>query len=120
MIITVQIAEYLDGYRLRLAFNTGESGIADLQDLVFKYNAASPLRDVNNFKSFKLDEWSTVVWECGFDVSPETLYERAIGKPIDWLPFFSHPDPLPKGEGDSIAVQHSSTLIKPDRLYLKR
>jgi hypothetical protein len=34
---------------------------------------------------FKLDEWSTITWNCGFDVSPETLYERATGKQIHWL-----------------------------------
>jgi hypothetical protein len=84
MIVTVQTARYLDGYRLHLTFNTGDAGTVDLQDLVFKYNAASPLRDINNFKAFQLDEWSTVVWDCGFDVSPETLYERATGKRITW------------------------------------
>lgn len=85
MIITIETANYLDNYRLKLTFNTGESGIVDLQDLIFKYKAAAPLRDIANFKDFKLDEWSTVTWNCGFDVSPETLYERATGKQINWL-----------------------------------
>ena len=85
MIVTITTADYLDGYRLHLHFNTGESGDVDLQDMIFKYNAASPLRNIDSFKKFKLDEWSTVVWDCGFDVSPETLYERATGKRLDWL-----------------------------------
>ncbi len=85
MIITVKQAHYLDGYRLHLLFNTGESGQVDLQDLIFKYKAAAPLRNIDDFKSFQLDEWSTVVWGCGFDISPETLYERATGKHMDWL-----------------------------------
>ena len=85
MIVTITAADYLDGYRLHLHFNTGESGEVDLQDIIIKYNAASPLRDIARFKAFKLDEWSTVVWDCGFDVSPETLYERATGKRVDWL-----------------------------------
>jgi hypothetical protein len=85
MIITITTAVYLEGYRLLLHFNTGESGEVDLQDIIFKYNAASHLRNIDSFKKFKLDEWSTVVWDCGFDVSPETLYERATGKRIDWL-----------------------------------
>jgi hypothetical protein len=85
MIISVKSAKYLDAYRLNLVFDTGESGDVDLQDIVFKYTAALPLRDINNFKSFKLDEWATVVWDCGFDVSPETLYERATGKRVDWI-----------------------------------
>jgi hypothetical protein len=85
MIVKITAADYLDGFRLHLHFNTGESGDVDLQDIIFKYNAALPLRDIEGFKAFKLDEWSTVVWDCGFDVSPETLYERATGKRIDWL-----------------------------------
>ena len=85
MIITIQTANYLDNYRLHLSFNTGESGTVDLHDLIFKYNAAVPLCEITNFKTFELDEWSTVTWDCGFDVSPETLYERATGKQINWL-----------------------------------
>jgi len=85
MIVSIKAAKYLNAYRLNLVFDTGESGDVDLQDLVFKYAAASPLRDINNFKSFTLDEWATVVWDCGFDVSPETLYERAIGKRVNWV-----------------------------------
>lgn len=85
MVITVKTAKYLDDYRLNLVFDSGESGDVDLQDLVFKYDAASPLRDTNYFKSFRLDEWATVVWDCGFDISPETLYERATGKRVNWL-----------------------------------
>jgi hypothetical protein len=85
MIVIITTADYLGGYRLHLRFNTGDSGEVDLQDIIFKYNAATPLRDMDNFKRFNLDEWSTVVWDCGFDVSPETLYERATGKRISWL-----------------------------------
>jgi hypothetical protein len=85
MIISVKTAKYLDAYRLNLVFDNGESGNVDLKDLIFKYDAASPLKDINYFKSFKLDEWATVVWDCGFDVSPELLYERATGKRVNWL-----------------------------------
>ncbi|MCK9607343.1 MAG: DUF2442 domain-containing protein [Methylomonas sp.] len=85
MIIGVKAAEYIDAYRLNLVFDTDESGEVDLQDLIFKYDAASPLRNTDYFKDFKLDDWPTLVWDCGFDVSPETLYERATGKRVDWL-----------------------------------
>ena len=37
------------------------------------------------FKKFYLDEWPTLAWPCGFDLSPESLYERATGKRIEWL-----------------------------------
>ncbi len=82
MIVHVKTANYLENYKLYLTFNTGESGEVDLEDIIFKYSAAAPLR---NIEDFKLDEWSTIVWNCGFDVSPETLYERATQKRIEWL-----------------------------------
>ncbi len=85
MIISVNQADYLGDYRLLLQFDNGESGELDLQDLIFKYPAAEPLRDKSRFQRFSLDDWSTVVWDCGFDVSPETLYERATGKTVAWL-----------------------------------
>jgi len=82
VIVHVKTANYLENYKLYLTFNTGESGEVDLEDIIFKYSAAAPLR---NIEDFKLDEWSTIVWNCGFDVSPETLYERATQKRIEWL-----------------------------------
>ncbi len=85
MVISVKTATYLGDYRLNIAFNTGESGDVDLEDMIFKYNAAIPLRNKAHFKAFGLDSWSTVVWDCGFDIAPETLYERATGKQIEWL-----------------------------------
>lgn len=85
MIVNVLEARYLNNYRVWLKFNTGESGEVDLRDLIFKYNAAESLRNIEFFKAFKLDEWATLTWDCGFDVSPETLYERATGKIIEWL-----------------------------------
>lgn len=85
MIVNVQEVRHLEGYRVWLKFNTGESGEVDLHDLIFKYKAAAPLRDVAQFKQFKLDAWPTLAWDCSFDVSPETLYERATGKLVEWL-----------------------------------
>jgi hypothetical protein len=115
MIISVTKAEYLGDYRLRLQFNTGESGEVDLQDLIFKYPAAEPLRDKSLFQQFSLDDWSTVVWDCGFDVSPETLYEWATGKQVDWLAappkqvtdFAGLLADSPRFKGDPLAIQQA-------------
>jgi hypothetical protein len=85
MIVTIEKAIYLNDYRLHLTFNTGESGDVDLRDLIFKYEAAETLRDIEKFKAFKFDEWATLTWNCGFDVAPEMLYECATGKRVDWL-----------------------------------
>ncbi|PKN13543.1 MAG: DUF2442 domain-containing protein [Deltaproteobacteria bacterium HGW-Deltaproteobacteria-4] len=82
--IEVLEAAYQEEYKVWLRFNTGESGVADLKDLLLKYKVAAPLIDQNEFKKFYLDEWPTLAWPCGFDVAPETLYERVTGKRPDW------------------------------------
>jgi hypothetical protein len=82
MIVSVAEARYLDGYRVWLRFNTGEEGVADLADVIERYPAAKPLHDKTLFAGFFLDEWPTLAWPCGFDFSPEALYERATGKRI--------------------------------------
>ncbi len=72
-------AKYVADYRVFLRFNTGESGEANLKDLIFKYEAAKSLRDPEQFAQFFLDSWPTLAWECGFDVAPESLYYRLTG-----------------------------------------
>ena len=83
--IMIREARYQDGYRIWLKFDTGEEGVADLADLIRQFPIAKPLRDKEQFKAFYLDNWPTVAWPCGFDVSPESLYERATGKQVAWL-----------------------------------
>jgi hypothetical protein len=74
--IYVEKAEYAGDFTVRLRFNDGKEGLADLKDLIFKYEAAAPLRTPEAFSKFQLDSWPTLAWECGFDVAPESLYER--------------------------------------------
>lgn len=83
--IEVSEAIYQEGYKIWVRFNTGESGVVDLIDLIQKYQAAAPLLDTNEFKKFYLDGWPTVAWPCGFDLAPESLYERVTGKRVEWL-----------------------------------
>jgi hypothetical protein len=78
--ISISEAKYLGGYRIWLRFNTGVSGEVDLEDIVFAHKAAEPLRDPVRFADFHLDSWPTLVWDCGFDVAPESLYQRAVSK----------------------------------------
>ena len=80
MIVSINSAEYVDGYRLRLVFSTGETAELDLQDHIFAspYPEAKPLRDPNQFRRFFLDSWPTVAWESGYDIAPERLYEMAM------------------------------------------
>lgn len=80
--ISILEARHVEDYRVFLKFNTGETGEADLQDLVYKYQIAEPLRNHEMFSRFYLDSWPTLVWDCGFDVDPESLYFRATGKSL--------------------------------------
>ena len=75
--ISIIAAEYIADYRIFLRFNTGESGEVDLRDIVFSHKIAEPLRDPEVFAKFHLDSWPTLSWDCGFDVAPESLYQRA-------------------------------------------
>ena len=83
--ITIAEAQYENDYRIKLKFNTGEEGIADLSDIIERYSIAAPLKNLIEFQKFYLDEWPTLVWPCGFDLSPETLYERATGNKVKWV-----------------------------------
>ncbi len=73
MFIEVVKAEYLDGYRIKLLFNNGETKIADLSHSL---NGAvfAPLKDVDFFKRFSI-KFNTIEWENGADLAPEYLYE---------------------------------------------
>lgn len=72
----VKEAKYVRDHVVFLKFNDGKSGEVDLKDIICKYDIARPLRDPKNFANFYLDSWPTLAWECGFDIAPETLYER--------------------------------------------
>ena len=83
--VSVRTARYESGYKLWLEFDSGESGKIDLLDVIHKFKAAAPLVDLAEFEKFYLDEWPTLAWPCGFDISPESLYERVTGKRQVWM-----------------------------------
>ncbi|MBI3358141.1 MAG: DUF2442 domain-containing protein [Nitrospirae bacterium] len=83
--ISISEARYVKDFRVFLKFNTGETGEVDIQDLVYKYQIAEPLRNPEVFSHFYLDSWPTLAWDCGFDIDPESLYFRATGKAL-WEP----------------------------------
>ena len=78
--VYVTEAKYIKDFTVYLKFNTGESGHTDLKDLIHHYPQAGSLRDPRQFQKFFLDSWPTLAWECGFDISPESLYFRVTGK----------------------------------------
>lgn len=74
MFIEVVKAEYLDGYRVKLLFNTGETKIVDLGSSL-NGSVFAPLKDIETFKNFSI-KFNTIEWENGADFAPEYLYER--------------------------------------------
>jgi hypothetical protein len=82
--VRIEEAVYMGEYKIRLRFDTGEEGVADLGDVIARYPVAQSLLDQAEFAKFTLDEWPTLVWPCGFDLSPEMLYEQVTGKRPVW------------------------------------
>jgi len=75
MLIKVIDAKYIRDYQIELTFNDGTQKVVDLKDS-FKGPVFEPLKDLNNFRNFKLNRW-TIEWQNGADLAPEYLYELA-------------------------------------------
>ena len=69
-------AEYVADYRIHVTFNSGESEIIDLKEIIYRDNRPifKELIDTNKFRQFKVD-FDTIVWENGLDLAPEYLYD---------------------------------------------
>ena len=74
MFTHVEQAQYLDGYKVWLAFNDGAEGEIDLSAELHG-EIFEPLQEVSFFKSFTL-EGHTLSWSNGADFAPEFLRER--------------------------------------------
>ena len=76
MFIEVTKADYLDGYRVKLLFNNGETRIVDLSQHL-NGTVFAPLKDLEFFKRFTI-KFNTIEWENGADFAPEYLYEIGV------------------------------------------
>lgn len=75
MLLHVDRAKHVTGYRVHLWFNDGTDGEVDFSE-VLDGPIFQPLRDVNYFKQFRL-EGHTLAWDNGADFAPEYLHELA-------------------------------------------
>lgn len=77
--LSVQKAEYVGAYKIRLLFNNGKAGTANLEKTIFNDKRAIFLRLKNEceFKAFKVAH-STVVWSDELDLAPEYLFYLAF------------------------------------------
>ncbi len=71
---------YLDGYRLQLTFQNGESGELDLHDdIVGAGGVFAPLEDLDYFAQVQVNhETGTIVWPNGVDFDPIVLYLETV------------------------------------------
>ena len=74
--LEVTSAEHVGGYKVRLRFNNGESGVVDLEGALWG-PVFEPLRDPLAFARLSVSEvLHTVCWDNGADFAPEFLYEK--------------------------------------------
>ena len=74
MFLHVTKAKHVEGYKVEVSFNNGQTGIADLST-VLKGPVFAPLRELEAFAQFHVDEeLATNVWPNGADLAPEYLY----------------------------------------------
>lgn len=88
-VIPITHIQVIGDHRLRLTFRNGLVGDVDFTDREWK-GVFEPLRDPARFAKVAI-EGPTVVWpEDGLDMAPETLYEKALQRPVS-APARSHP-----------------------------
>lgn len=76
MIAKLTNAKYLKDYAIHVIFSDGKQGKVDLKNCLWG-EVFEPLRDINRFKTFKLDaNLKTIVWDNGADIAPEYLYRN--------------------------------------------
>jgi len=78
----VMTAKYKGDYKIWIRFNTGESGIVDLEDDLWG-PVFEPLKDKEKFKCFHVSKvLHTLVWDNGADLAPEHLYQKVSHKSL--------------------------------------
>ena len=87
----VQQAEYVGGYKIRLIFNNGYAGTANLEETILndRRTIFLKLKDKQNFKDFKLAH-STIVWFDELDLATEYLFYLAFMEDDELQEQFRH------------------------------
>ncbi|MDA1051029.1 MAG: DUF2442 domain-containing protein [Planctomycetota bacterium] len=76
--LEVTAAHYVDQFRIRVRFNSGEEGVVDLADTLWG-PMFEPLQDPAVFRRFEVSEvLHTVKWENDADLAPEFLYQKMV------------------------------------------
>jgi len=80
-------AEYVSGYKIRLTFDDGKSGIVDFTSFIDKGGVFERIRPLERFKQFTIHpELGVIVWDGDIDIAPEILYSEATHTPLpEWM-----------------------------------
>lgn len=73
-LLKVTSACYVKDFVIHFQFNNGVQKDINLETELWG-DIFEPLKDINQFKNFKLNKW-TIHWENGADFSPEFLLEK--------------------------------------------
>jgi hypothetical protein len=88
MFLHVIEAKYLHDYLVKVTFNNGRSGCADLSAALHG-PVFEPLKDVAVFARLRVDEeLQTITWENGADLAPEYIYFQAFKSDAELAPQF--------------------------------
>lgn len=80
MYYSVVSAEHIAGYRLRVGFEDGNSGVVDLEPYAKKGGVFSGLADPVFFKRFEINrDFGALCWGDEVDIAPESLYRKVVG-----------------------------------------
>ena len=78
MFLHIINATYMEDYKVKVSFNDGREGVADLAGAL-KGSIFEPLKNQSIFSSFTVDkELETIVWPNGADLAPEYIYFQAF------------------------------------------
>ena len=74
MFLHVTSAKYLEDYKVKVSFNNGREGIADLTDAL-NGKVFAALKNKAAFSNLVVDkELETIVWSNGADLAPEYIF----------------------------------------------
>jgi hypothetical protein len=78
MFLHITDAQYIEDYKVKVAFNNGREGVADLSSALNGPMFES-LKEKSSFATFRVDEeLETIVWPNGADLAPEYIYFQAF------------------------------------------
>lgn len=79
MSLEINNAKCLEGIKMLISFNNGESRLFDFATIVDRYPVFAPLKDKDTLKQFHISD--TLEWCNGtIDIAPEYIFEH--GEPV--------------------------------------